>query len=162
MVCKNHPRIRFRGKLDSFQAEVLTLEVRAQQRGEMRLLERLEEVLQYSRNVLVAEVMDRPLGHIELFGLDEGQLRYVSQHPKEHFGVGHIAPTYDMGEICIALNALRASSRELELAGIDAFCNPPRIEREDILQALNRISSGIYIIYCQYLQERGVAGKTKG
>ena len=61
-----------------------------------------------------------------------------------------------MGEVCIELNALRTKSREVELAAIDAFCKPPRIDRLDIIKALNRLSRGIYIIYCKYLEENGI------
>ena len=47
----------------------------------------------------------------------------------------------------LELNRLRAMVRSAELMAVDAFCdregNPPR---EDILRALNRMSSMLYIL----------------
>ena len=162
MVIKKHPKIKLRGKLDSFQADLLKLEVIAKKNGEVALLANLEELLNYSRQLFAAEVLDKPFGEIRLFGLNEEELRYVSQHPGEYFGFGHMAPVFEMGEIAIELNALRAKSREVELAAVDAFCNPPKIERLDIIMGFNRMSSAIYIIYCRYLQENGLCGDLKG
>ena len=153
-VVKNHPRIVFRGKLDTFQAKILELQVLAESSGNQRLLGKLDELLEYSRNLLLAEVTDKSIEGITLFGLDEGELRYLSQHPKENFGVDHIAPAYKMGGECILLNSLRALSREVEIAGINAFYKNGSIEREDIIKALNRLSSGIYILYCEMLSQR--------
>lgn len=153
LVVKNHPRIILRGKMDSFQAELLRLQVLADKKHKIRLLDQLGELLDYSRNILSAEMLSRELGEIRLFGMDQQELRYVSQHPKEYYGVGHIPPEYDMGQICVELNALRAKSREVELAAIQAFCKDDQVERNDILRALNRLSSAIYIVYCQYLSE---------
>ncbi|MCI9598605.1 MAG: cobalamin adenosyltransferase [Firmicutes bacterium] len=153
LVVKDHPRIILRGKLDSFQAELLRLQVLADDKHKIRLLNQLGELLDYSRNILAAEVLSKELEEISLFGMDQQELRYVSQHPKEYYGVGHIPPEYDMGQICVELNALRTKSREVELAAIQAFCKGGKVERNDILRALNRLSSAIYIVYCQYLSE---------
>lgn len=153
LVVKDHPRIILRGKMDSFQAELLRLQVLADKKHKIRLLDQLGELLDYSRSILSAEVLSKELGEIGLFGMDQQELRYVSQHPKEYYGVGHIPPEYGMGEICVELNALRAKSREVELAAIQAFCAGGKVERNDILRALNRLSSAIYIVYCQYLSE---------
>ena len=162
LVVKNHPRIKLRGKMDSLQADILRMEILAEKYNETALVEALEELLKYSRQILSAEVLEKPMDEIRLFGLDEGKLRYISQHPDEYFGIGHIAPEFKMGEICVELNALRTRSRETELAAIDAFCNPPRIERNDIIRALNRMSSAIYIIYCRYLQQSRMCDGAEG
>lgn len=161
LVVKSNPRIKLRGMIDSFQADILRLQIMAENRKDSRLLSRLEDILEYSREILAAEVLDRSLETINLFGLGEKELRYISQHPVDYFGFGHVAPNYKMGEVCIELNALRAKSREVELVAIDAFCTPPHIEREDIIRALNRLSSGIYIIYCKYLEEHEVIESMK-
>ena len=156
LVVKSNPRIKLRGLIDSFQADILRLQIIAENIQDSRLLSRLEDIWEFSRKILVAEVLDKTLESISLFGLGEKELRYISQHPLEYFGFGHIAPNYRMGEVCIELNALRTKSREVELAAIDAFCKPPRIDRLDIIKALNRLSRGIYIIYCKYLEENGI------
>lgn len=162
LVVKNHPRIKLRGKMDSLQADILRMEILAGKYNETALIEDLEELLNYSRQILAAEVLEKPVDEIRLFGLDEGDLRYISQHPDKYFGIGHVPPEFSMGEICVELNALRTRSRETELAAIDAFCDPPRIERTDIIKALNRMSSAIYIIYCKYLQQSRMCDRAEG
>ena len=87
-------------------------------------------------------------------GMKEDELRSVSHHPKTYIGVGHVPPDFHMGEICIELNLLRAKSRELEIAGVQASYTKNRAERNDILTALNQLSSAIYILYCRYLSKR--------
>ena len=101
--------------------------------------------------------MDKPLDDsITLIGLNEQELRFVSQHPTQYFGVGHIAPSYKMGKLAVELNLLRAMSREVELAAINAFADGEvKIERKDILRALNRLSSALYIMYLEVLAEGG-------
>lgn len=151
LVPKTHPRIAFRGMLDSFQAKVLEVQIIASKLGEKTALNDLQEILEYSRKILVAEVLEQPLKDMHLFGMNEEELRYVSQHPKENFCVGHIPPSYEIGELCVALNSLRTLSREAELAAANAFMTGNKIERKDILQAMNRLSSGIYIAYLKSL-----------
>lgn len=68
----------------------------------------------------------------------------MSHHPKEYLGIDHILPDYKMGEILIGLNAIRSCAREAELSGIP-------LEREDIIKALNRLSSAVYVMMCRYL-----------
>lgn len=153
LVFKNHPRIILRGKLDSFQADVLILQIEADRVGNKIIVEELQEILEFSRKIMGCEVTGKPMGSLELLGMDEKQLRVASQNPKNYFGVEHIAPFYRMGSLCIGLNQLRTRAREVELASITAFCSKGKIEREDIIQALNRLSSAIYIILCKALAE---------
>jgi ethanolamine utilization cobalamin adenosyltransferase len=48
------------------------------------------------------------------------------------------------------LNILRTQVRELELMAMDAFyVGEGKVEREDIIQALNRLSSLIYVLMVQ-------------
>jgi len=51
-----------------------------------------------------------------------------------------------MGELPAAVNALRARTREAEIAALEALPS-----REDIQTALNRLSSGMHIIFCRLL-----------
>jgi ethanolamine utilization cobalamin adenosyltransferase len=154
LVPKKHPRIMFRGKIDSFQANILEMQILAQKAGKKAVIHNLQEVLEYVRKILQAEVLEIPLKEMNLFGMNEEQLRYVSQHPMENFGINHMPPSYEMGEISIALNSLRATAREVELAAINAFTSGNKIERNDILQAMNRLSSALYILYLKSLSER--------
>lgn len=157
LVLKNHPRIILRGKIDTFQAKTLEVQILADELGHRNMVNMLGEVNDYARKILVADLMDKPLDDsITLIGLNEQELRFVSQHPTQYFGVGHIAPSYKMGKLAIELNLLRAMSREVELAAINAFADGEvRIERKDILRALNRLSSALYIMYLEVLAEGG-------
>ena len=157
LVLKNHPRIVLRGKIDTFQAKTLEVQILAEEMGCRNMVNMLQEVNDYARKIMVAELMETELDDsVTLIGLNEKELRYISQHPKEYFGIGHIAPSYTMGKLAVELNLLRAMSREVELAAINAFASDStRIERKDILRALNRLSSALYIMYLEVLAEGG-------
>ena len=51
-----------------------------------------------------------------------------------------------MGEVGARLNCLRTQARECELYAMKAFSRNGNTERPDIIQALNRLSSGFYIL----------------
>ncbi len=157
LVLKNHPRIVLRGKIDTFQAKTLEVQILAEELGHRNIVNMLGEVNDYARKILVSELMETELDDdIKLIGLNEKELRYVSQHPAQYFGVGHIAPSYTMGKLAVELNLLRAMSREVELAAINAFAEgSAAVERKDILRALNRLSSALYIMYLEVLAEGG-------
>lgn len=146
LVMKSDPRIAFRGKLDTLQAGIIL----AQTQVECRAISGdLEEVLLLVRAILSSEVKEQPLGRFSLFGLDERQLRYQSQHVGERFSMDHPVPAAAMGGDAAWLNLLRTQSREAELAGEAAFA--PEAGRDDLLQALNRLSSGLYLMFCRLL-----------
>lgn len=150
LVVKNHPVIALRGKLDSMEAAIIQVQYLADQKGKQEIVQELEEILSYCRQMLACEVMGKPLPQVKLLGLDEGQQRDVSHNPKKYFGIGHLMPNYQMDEWCIQFNLLRTQSREVELAGIAAFVSPDgQVERKDILQGLNRLSSVFYIMMCR-------------
>lgn len=149
LVYKDDSRIIFRGKLDSYQSLILETLVYVDQQGLKDLTQELNEVLEFVRHILKAEVLEEPLGDMKVLGLDEKQLREMSHNPKKHYGIHHIMPSYDMGETLIRLNVLRSGAREIEIAGIQTFKKHHDIDRQDILQALNRLSSIIYIMMCR-------------
>lgn len=150
LVFKDDPRIIFRGKLDSLQSKVLELQVFMDSKNITCLVEELEEVLNYTREILKSEVLEKEFYSSNLIGLNDKQLREMSHHPQKHFGVDHILPDYQMGDVIIRLNSLRSSVREVELAAIKAFRRDFEISRIDIIRALNRLSSCIYIMMCKY------------
>lgn len=149
LVPKTHPRIALRGKLDTLEAEIICLQVLAQEKALPALSGDLEDLLGYVRQVLAAEVKETLLEELPLLGLSQKQLREMSHHPQEHFGMGHPVPHSSMGEPAASLNRLRAHAREAELAAAAAFSAPGESWREDIIQHLNRLSSGIYILFCR-------------
>ncbi|SCZ04418.1 cobalamin adenosyltransferase [Alkaliphilus peptidifermentans] len=151
LVIKDNPRIQLRGKLDSFQAQILELQVFLDNCNEKKILEDLMEVLSFVRNLLRAEVLEEPFDNCKILGLDEGELRRMSHNPEKFFGVRHFLPEYSMGVILIKLNSLRSAAREIEIVGITAFVGGnASIERQDIIQALNRLSSCLYIMMCRW------------
>lgn len=155
LVPKTHPQIHFRGKLDSLMAEIIQSQVVANEEGEYEIVKDLEEILCFTRKILSSEVNDKPLGEITLLGMNSGELRYKSQNVREAFGIDHPVPDYKQGAACAALNKLRTCIRETELTAVDAF----QVSRIDIIEALNRLSSAVYIIYCRKLS--GYYGGTK-
>lgn len=144
LVFKNHPNIIFRGKLDSLQSKILEVQVISNKNKHKKLVEELQEVLQFTRDILKAEVINEEVDNISLFGLKEEDIRAMSHNPKKYLGVDHVLPDYEMGEILIALNSIRSRVRETELSAIP-------LERQDLIKALNRLSSAIYVMMCRYL-----------
>ena len=159
LVPKTHPQIAFRGMLDSLEAKIISLQVPASENGLHSLTEALDEVLAYVRRILSAEVLDHELEEIRLLGLDSQGLRYESHHIKEIYGISHPMPEYRMGKVCVALNELRTFVREAELAAARAFDQEGQCTRPDIAEAMNRLSSVIYILFCRQLTGRW-PGKT--
>lgn len=150
LVLKNHPRIKFRGKLDSLEALLISAIIEVAGHGYRELARDLSELLAYARQIMSAEVKGEPLTPLSYRGLSPAEIREHSHHPQRYYDVSHILPQPDMGRLMAQLNMLRTQSRELELAAMDAFCGLPDGEdRPDIIQSLNRLSSLIYIMMLQ-------------
>lgn len=146
LVLKDHPRIIFRGKLDSLQSKILEVQVAASKQNKKDLVNDLNEVLTLCRNTMRAEVLNEPLADINILGLDEKKLREMSHEPKKYFNIQHILPSWEMGEMLISLNTIRSTVREVEIAAVKAFKSEDGISRTDIIRAMNRLSSCIYIM----------------
>jgi ethanolamine utilization cobalamin adenosyltransferase len=148
LVSKSHPRIKFRGKLDSFTALLMKTIVDIEKFGYKQLSKDLRDLLDYSMvKMMRADVLDEPLEPLTIRGWSQQEIREISHNPERYLGVKHIFPTPEHGEIITKLNYLRTKSRELEVAAHEAFYEiPGQVEREDILQALNRYSSLIYVM----------------
>ncbi len=151
LVKKTHPRIAFRGRIDSLEAAILEAQVLADRENAPHVRDGLGEVLEHLRQVLGAEVKDQPLEEAPLLGMDQERLRYVSHHVREEIGIDHPVPGWEMGELALRLNTIRAQVRETELAAAAAFEYPGEAPREDIIRELNRLSSGVYILFCRLL-----------
>ena len=153
LVNKGHPRIAFRGKMDSLQAGILEVQGLAAEQDNTALAEELEEILEFVRRILTFEVTEKPLEDENLLGFSLDELRSMSHNPRKHFGLGHIRAHYSMGRCCIGLNRLRAQVREVELAAFRAFERPGGVDRTDVIRALNRLSSTIYVLMYRHLPE---------
>jgi len=142
LVSKTHPRIAFRGAMDMLEAELLLCQLEVEQ-----ISRELGEILTLARKVLRCEVMEEPLPAGKLCGLTEAELRKHSHFPQEYYGQPHFMPEATDGGAILRLNRLRCTARQAELAAVRAFLDGEgRPTRTDILQAMNRISSMIYIL----------------
>lgn len=142
LVRKDHPRILFRGKLDTFQAQLLLAQQACPEQAE-----RLQEILDFSREIMACDVLGRPIPEKPLWGLGEAEIRHRSHFPQEYYAVPHFMPEASDGPELLWLNLARCAARETELLAVTAFSdregNPTR---PDILKALNRMSSMLYIL----------------
>jgi ethanolamine utilization cobalamin adenosyltransferase len=107
-----------------------------------------------------AEVLDKPFPDRPLIGLDLDALHHQSHHPRAVFGIGHFEVCAADGEAVVWLNWLRTQVREVELAAYEAFKPPPGSpqgqdplrqtspapNRPDLMRALNRLSSALYVM----------------
>ena len=141
LVEKTHPRILFRGAVDTLEAELLLCCKAAT--GEIR--KQLEEVLSYTRTLLRNEVLEEPVTAETLAGMDEKALRERSHRPQEFYGQPHFMPGPEDGELLLQVNRARCAARSAELRAVAAFPTG----REDLLRAFNRLSSFLYLIMIQ-------------
>lgn len=159
LVFKDHARIIFRGELDHLQSQIVLTQALLAGRYPEKLLLDLEETLSLTRGLMRADVLDEPAGEINLFGLDGAELRAQSHNPQKYFGVKAMTlPQYGMGEAYARLNLLRTQSRQAEIAAVAAYREGGTPSREggmtahaDIVTALNRLSSGFYVMCCRLL-----------
>ena len=140
LVPKTHPRIVFRGKLDSLEALLLLTVRQVPEQAES-----LKELLDCVRRILKSEVLEEPFADRPLCGLTEQQQREQSQLPQKYFGQPHFMPQPEDTPEVLHLNYLRTQIRETELAAAHAFGR----DRPDLLRALNRLSSLAYILMLQ-------------
>lgn len=145
LVPKTHPRIRFRGKMDTLEAELILCQlVPGAPEGA------LGEILDLSRKILRCDVLEEPLRQDTLCGLSEQEQRERSHMPQDYYGQPHFMPQASDGSVIAGLNRARCFAREAELAAVEAFSNREgNLIREDIPKALNRMSSMLYLLMIQ-------------
>lgn len=145
LVPKTHPRIRFRGKMDTLEAELILCQlVPGAPEGA------LGEILDLSRKILRCDVLEEPLRQDTLCGLTQDEQRERSHMPKDYYGQPHFMPQASDGSVIAGLNRARCFAREAELAAVEAFSNRDgNLIREDIPKALNRMSSMLYLLMIQ-------------
>ncbi len=150
LVKKDHPRILFRGEMDTLQSEILLCQLRLPQ-----VREALGQILALCRTILRCEVLDEPLCAPVLCGLTQEQLREHSHRPQDFYGQPHFMPQWSDGEEILLLNRLRCRVRQAERTALAAFRDPDgNATRVDILQALNRMSAMVYILMVRLKKEK--------
>ena len=145
LVPKTHPQIRFRGKMDTLEAELILCQlVPGAPEGA------LGEILDLSRKILRCDVLEEPLRQDTLCGLTQAEQRERSHMPQDYYGQPHFMPQASDGPVIAGLNRARCFAREAELAAVEAFSNRDgNLIREDIPKALNRMSSMLYLLMIQ-------------
>ena len=145
LVLKTHPRIRFRGKMDTLEAELILCQlVPGAPEGA------LGEILDLSRKILRCDVLEEPLRQDTLCGLTQAEQRERSHMPQDYYGQPHFMPQASDGSVTAGLNRARCFAREAELAAVEAFSDREgNLLREDIPKALNRMSSMLYLLMIQ-------------
>jgi ethanolamine utilization cobalamin adenosyltransferase len=152
LVYKDHPVIIWRGKLDSLAAMIIEAQTLGQEKDNREYVNDLQEILEFIRRLLPCEYKNVPVEEFKLLGLSAEELRARSHNPLKYYGHKHLLIEYRMGALCVRLNSLRTASREAELAAAAAFKDTDgKPVREDIIKALNRISSLFYIMIFKYL-----------
>lgn len=152
LVEKTHPRIAFRGQVDALEAELLLL-----QQAVPSLRRQLQELLELARMLLRCEVMQEPVPQMQLCGMDAPTLRAHSHFPQQYYGQPHFMPSAEDPPALLQLNHLRCSLRGVERTAVAALP-----DRQDILQALNRMSSCVYILMIRIKAEaEGVYHETE-
>lgn len=143
LVSKTHPRIEFRGKMDTLEADLLL----CQPELNPDMAKKVGQVLEFARQLIRWDVLEEPVPAGTLCGLTEEEQRQRSHRPQDYYGQPHFMPSATDGMAILRLNRARCAAREAELAAVRAFTdregNPTRL---DILRAMNRMSSMLYIL----------------
>ena len=158
MVAKNDDRIRFRGLLDSTIALAIWVQAEFDPQGRRKALAHmLADLRSWLGNVLKAEVTGEVLAGISMGDLDEEKIHTLSHQPLKALGHDHIVPALEHGVTVSRLNLLRARIRECEVMAADLYLDRDfQLSRPDMLQALNRLSSAVYVLMLLVLlQEAG-------
>ena len=145
LVRKDHPRIAFRGMVDALEGEIMLAQQASHEYP--ALVKELGEALDLVRRLIRCDVLDEPVGELRLCGYDAGQLREYSHYPDKYLGQPHFLPAYTDGPALLAVNKVRTLVRQTELSAYAAFKDVEgNVTREDIILALNRLSSLMWIM----------------
>ena len=145
LVHKTHPRIAFRGAIDTLEAELLLAALAAP-----RWQQELKEILEQTRKLIRYDVLEQPVEEEALCGLTEGEIRKRSHFPQDFYAQPHFMPAVTDGAALLQLNRARCAARAAELSAVAAFSDREGIPtRTDIIKALNRMSSMLYLLMIQ-------------
>ena len=143
LVLKTHPRIRFRGAMDTLEAELLLCQLASDEATRQEL----GQVLTLARELVRWEVLEQPVEEKPLCGLTQEQMRARSHRPQEFYGQPHFMPEATDGQLLLQINRARCAARAAERVAAEAITDADgKLLREDLLRALNRMSSMLYLI----------------
>lgn len=142
LVPKTHPRILFRGAIDTLEAQLLLC-----QSGGGDVADKLQDALDLARELIRCDVLEETVPERLLGGMDQKALRERSHRPQDFYGQPHFMPSGKDSALLLQVNLARTMARSAELAAVRAFSDREGVPtRPDILQALNRLSSYLYLI----------------
>ena len=145
LVVKNHKRIVLRGKFDILQAEIIRYWKKYEKNK--KLESDFAQVYRFVRDLFISEMIDMEFQERDVLGYDIDTLKDITHNTVKYFKTGHLFEiNIDFDESVIDINYLRALSRECEVAAVDAFYKEGKVERVDMLKALNRLSSILYLM----------------
>ena len=149
LVSKTHPRIAFRGAMDQLEAELILCQLHAE-----TVRHELGELLELARRLIRCDVLEEAVPEGKLCGLTEAEIRTHSHRPQDFYGQPHFMPVYTDGVAVAWLNRCRCTARNAELAAVAAFRDADGLPtRVDLLRALNRMSSMLYILMIRLKKE---------
>lgn len=153
LVYKNHPRIIFRGRVDSLNSTVVMMQAAMASEGSsQKLIDDLGDIGKVINRIMYCEVMNEEMEAANILGYSPEELRNRSHNPQKYFNVKQmLLPNYTMGFDYAKLNMLRAKVREVELAAMDAFVDGKNVQQPEIIRTLNRLSSAFHVMMCMYL-----------
>ncbi len=153
---KTHPRIRFRGKMDTLHGLFLLVVAQARKAEQPKLADLLATLAAYCREISSAEYNQRAVAPLQLDGKSDDELRKITHTPKESLGIDHLVPGPQDSELLLWLNYVRTQVREAEIAALEAFTpyEGGQPQEPELARAVNRLSNAVY-----YLELALTAGK---
>ncbi len=153
LIPKDHPRILFRGKLDSLQGLIVLDQALIHEGGgSHRLIQDMGNILDVLREIMRCDVLDEAFHNETIIGLTHAELRERSHNPMKFYNIkAMVLPDYTMGRDYALLNQLRTAIREAEVAAVQAFRVAGQYTHKDIVEEFNRLSSAMHIMMCMYL-----------
>ena len=153
LVDKCHPRIKYRGKIDSLEALIINAQciIKAND-GPQMMIDDLDNILEVVGNLMRCEVLDEPVTNEYILGFNHAELRERSHFPMKYYKIKQLLlPNYNMGIEHAQLNVIRAAIRECEVIAVEAFRQSRAMDRSDVIEELNRLSSALHIMMCKDL-----------
>lgn len=143
LVSKSDPRLAFRARLDSCIAMAVWLQVEVSAEPQLWL----SDIRSVLGNIMRADVLNEPLNDFVIGGLGEKAIHMMSHQPLKYLGHDHIVPAMEHGRNACLLNLLRTEIRETETSAASIFIDRDLVvSRPDLMQALNRLSSAVYVL----------------
>ncbi len=146
-IRKDDASIHFRGCLDTVESIILYIGTVARKSGEENVAKCMGELLDICGKLMRADVLQKPMNDFSLMGMSADELHERSHFPDRFYGCAFSFRETDIDEISALINILRTKIREMERWAVASFARMDN-DRQDIIQAVNRLSSAAYVMLC--------------